>query len=273
MYTILMNDDKSLVTSIKTTLYQREENVDKIQFLLPQKYEPKNLIIKNCIVVLKYVDQANVPHAKQLVIDDELYKDRVRGAIDVDIELTRFAGNIKCHLDFLKLNTDPGLYESVLSSGETVITIQPLDDYFAYIPNGNLDIINQSILSAEAKIKALEAIATTYDSEKADNISLDDESIYLTSHGNKIGNEIPLNTLGDAISDATDEGLVRVITEDEITVPDGTGDSITYSLQLDQETDELYLLKNGEIISTIKTKDIGESIIDSTDESLNEVIT
>lgn len=194
MYTIIMNQDKSLIASIKTTLYQREKLVDKIQFLLPQEYEPTHIQIKDCIILLKYIDQEGIPHAEKLVVDDELYKDKVRCVIDVDTNLTEFAGDIKCYLDFLKLNTDNGLYESVLSSGETIITIQPRDDYFAYVPNESLDVVNKAILSLEAKAKALESIAEEYNVSKADNIvkTVEDDNVLLQlASGNKpIGDKV-----------------------------------------------------------------------------------
>ena len=272
MYTIIMNQDKSLTTSIRTTLYQREKMVDKIQFLLFQKYEDTE--ISDCTILLKYTDQGNVAHAVKLKIDEELYKDRVRCVIDVDTDLTRFAGDISVHLSFLKVDLESGLQEEVLHSGKTIIHINPIEDIYSFVSDESLEIIDRAMLELEAKAKAIDLMSSTYDNEKADDISIDDESIYLTSHGNKIGKEISFNTLGNAISEATDEGLVRVITEDEIIIPDDeTGKTVKYSLQLDQETDELRLLMNDQIVSVIKTKDLGESIIDSADDGLNEVIT
>lgn len=271
MYTIIMNQDKSLTTSVKTTLYQREKMADKIQFLLPQKYE--DIEIHDCIILLKYVDQGNVAQSIKLKIDEELYKDRIRCVIDVDTEFTRFAGDISIHLSFLKLNLDSGLQEEVLHSGETTIHINPIKDIYSFVSDESLEIIDRAMLELEAKAKAIDLMSSTYDNGKADDISMDDESIYLTSHGNKIGKEIPFNSLGNAISESTDEGLIRVITEDEIIVPDDeTGNTVKYSLQLDQETDELRLLMNDQIVSVIKTKELGESIIDSSDDGLNEVI-
>lgn len=37
MYTIIMNNDKQLIGSKKTTLYQREKLADQIRFLIPQQ--------------------------------------------------------------------------------------------------------------------------------------------------------------------------------------------------------------------------------------------
>ena len=64
IYTIIMDKHKQLVTTVGQTIYQRENLVDKIQFLFPQKYENFNL--SEFTAILKYVDQANVPHSENL---------------------------------------------------------------------------------------------------------------------------------------------------------------------------------------------------------------
>ncbi len=270
-----MNNDKSLSASVKATLYQREKLVDKIQFLLPQKYE--QLDIRDCTIVLRYIDQGNVVHAEKLIQDEELYKERIRCLMDVNTDLTRFAGDIKAHLSFLRLNPENSLHEEVLKSGEIIITISPINELYAFTGDDYLDIVDKAMLELEAKQKAQDLLAEAYNTEKADNLVLDREnsSIYLESNGIPIDKStIPLNALGDAISDETESGLVRVITEDEIEVPaPDDGQSIKYTLQLNQDTDELLLLANGIVVSVIPTKDIGESIVDSTPDGLNEIIT
>ena len=93
MYTILMQNDKTLVATSRTVLRQYESLVDKIQFILPQTYEGINLFTGDYRIVLKYVDQSNVPHMVFLTKEEELYKENyIRCVLPVGIELTRFAG-------------------------------------------------------------------------------------------------------------------------------------------------------------------------------------
>ena len=260
MYTIMMNPDKSLTTTIRATLYQREKNANKIQFLLPQKCEEVD--IKSCTILLKYIDQGNVAHADRLVMDTELYKDTlIRCVMDVDTNLTRFAGDISVNLSFLRLNPENGLHEEVLHSGKDIITINPLNDLYAFVGDDSLQIIDKVILELEAKQKAQDLIASTYDTEKADNLVLDTDksTVYLSSHGEQIGEPIALNDLGDAIAEETDSGMIRVITEDE--VPD-VKQAVKYTLQLDQENNTLSVLANGSVVSTISTKNIEQVISD-----------
>lgn len=222
MYTIIMDDDKNLVTTVRATLYQREKLADKIQFLFPQQYGEIN--IADCIILLKYVDQGNVAHAEKLIKDEDLYKDRIRCCIDVDTNLTRFSGDIKFHLDFLKLNTDDGIYESVLSSGETTITISPLDDYFAFTSDESLDVINQAILELDAKSTAIQALAESLEESKVDDLSLDGSLLQVSAKGTPIGKGVNLPSAGIG-----EEGIPVVEfganEEEEPEQPEDPGDS------------------------------------------------
>lgn len=257
-----MNADKSLTASVKTTLYQREKLVDKIQFLLPQKYE--DFDIKDSVVLIKYVDQGNVSHAEKLKMDEELYKDRIRCVLDVDTKLTKFAGDINIKLTFLKLNNENGLHEEVFHTGSIIITISPIKDIFAFVADESLEILDKAMLELETKTKALELISNTYDAEKADNLVLDTENstVYLSSHGEQIGEPIALNDLGNAIAEETDSGMIRVITEDEVETPTAK-QTVKYTLQLDKENNTLSVLANGAVVSTVSTKNIEQAISDA----------
>ena len=87
MYTILMNSDKSLVCTSRTTLYQRDKLVDKLQILIPQTYEDINL--SDFTAVLKYIDQGNEVHSEILIKDEEVYKESyLRYTLPIDTNLT-----------------------------------------------------------------------------------------------------------------------------------------------------------------------------------------
>ena len=76
MYTIIMNDDKSLRKGETVKIYQREKLVDKLQFLLPLTYQDFDL--SGFTVTLKYIDQGNVAHAEILVPSEQLYQNTRR---------------------------------------------------------------------------------------------------------------------------------------------------------------------------------------------------
>ena len=211
MYTILMNSDKSLVCTIKTTLYQRDKLVDKLQILIPQTYEDINL--SDFMAILKYVDQGNEVHSEILIQDEELYKDSyLRYTLPIDTNLTRFAGDIKLCLTLNKVDMEE-MKEYSLNTGETTITIAPLSDYYSFISDKSLSVIDQKVNELNVKLEAIDKMATTYDETKADNIKLDKDTseIYLTAHDKQIGDKSTINDLGNVIAEETKDGLIPII--------------------------------------------------------------
>lgn len=221
MYTILMNEYKDLIHTEKTTLYQREKLVDKIQFLFPIHYH--DLDLSQCTFTLKYVDAANVAHTEILTLDEELYKNsKLRCVLPIDTNLSNFAGDIRCRITIAKVDL---LTKShyVLHTSETLLTILPLTDYFEFIPDESLEVIDQMIGKLDAKINSVNVIAETYDRAKADNITFADNTLQLTSNGSPIGTPIALsdhcdcNTEIDQVKDeAVDEA--NTYTDDSLTI-------------------------------------------------------
>lgn len=190
MYTIVMRDDKSLRTTQKTTLYQREKLVDKIEFLFPSTYNDVDL--SDFTITLKYVDQGNVAHMEILTKDKELYKDYyIRCTLPVDTNLTQFSGDIIIRLTLSKVDLLTKT-QYVLHTNETTITILPLSDYYAFVTDETLEYIDQVVATLDTKIEALNKISEVYDSEKADNITYEDNKIQLTANGQKIGDYITI---------------------------------------------------------------------------------
>ena len=196
MYSIVMQNDKSLRVTQKTTLYQREKLVDKIEILIPQQYEEMDL--SEFTAILKYLDQGNVAHAEILTIDKELYNGYLRCVFPVDTKLNQFAGGIRIRITLSKTDLE-NKKQYVLHTGETVISISPLEDYYAFVTDESLEYIDQIVGNLDAKIEVLSKISETYDKEKADNITYDNNKIQLTSNGQKIGDYITIEDGGGGI--------------------------------------------------------------------------
>ena len=194
MYTIIMNEQKELIATVKNILYQKEKLVDKIQFLFPQNYN--ELKLSECTAILKYLDQSNIPHAEILKKDDELYKNHLRFVLPIDTNLTQFAGDIEIRITFSKVDMEQQK-QYVLHTSPIVLTINPLKDYYTFIPDESLEFVDQLVGNLEAKLEATDIIAESYDKEKADNISYEDNKIQLTSNGSKIGDAITIISGGD----------------------------------------------------------------------------
>lgn len=168
MYTIIMNEDKSLIASVTETIYQRENLVDKIQFLCPLKHN--DISLADYKAILKYIDQGNELHFEVLARDSELYKNKLRYVLPVDTKLTRFAGNISVRLMFTQDTSSDALLNPVLKTGDCVITVLK-DDTLICSPE-----LISSIAELENRINETEASVDELKSVKADNISYNEET-------------------------------------------------------------------------------------------------
>ena len=205
LYTIVMNKNKELITTVKTTLYQREKLVDKIQFLIPETYNDSTL--SDFTAILKYVDQANVPHAEILIKDEELYKNKLRYTLPVDTNLTRFTGDVSVRLTFSKTDSETKT-QYVLHTGEAIISISPLSDFYNFVPDESLEFVDQLVGQLNAKLEATDKIAESYDKSKADDLSYEGNKLQLVSNGEKIGKSV---TISNSESSDPDDDTFTVV--------------------------------------------------------------
>lgn len=203
MYTIIMNNDKQLITSVRKTLYQREKMVNKIQFLFPECYEDINLT--DCTVVLKYIDIGNVLHSEVLAKDSELYKGKFRCILPVDTKLNMFAGNIIIRVIFMKIDTETGVKNEVLKTGECLISILP-DNTIVYADED----ITEKITIMESQIAELS-------NNQVDDLILNDDLLKVSANGVEKGNgvNILIPTVIDKEYDGVDDGILNLDSIDE----------------------------------------------------------
>lgn len=212
MYTILMRADKSLVCTVRQTIYQRDKLVDKFKILVPKTYD-STIDLTDFEARLKYVDQGNEAHTEVLSISSDLSLDDYNAYIlPIDTNITKIAGDIRLCLTLSKVDMEEGK-EYSLNTGETSITITPLSDYYNFVSDESLSVIDKKMNELNVKIEAMDKMANAYDSTKADNIKLDEETseLYLTANDKQVGDKIKLNDLGEAIVENTKDGLIPII--------------------------------------------------------------
>lgn len=188
MYTILMKENKSLVATSRTVLRQYESLVDKIQFIIPKMYGDLDFSTGDYQIVLKYVDQANIPNTVFLEKGEELYKENyINCILPVGIELTKFAGDITMYISVMDVNIENETKAEVLHTNGITISITPLDDIYGFAPNESFQKMDQEILKLQAAIKANTILAEAIDQNKADDLSYEDNTLSLMANGKKIG--------------------------------------------------------------------------------------
>lgn len=214
MYTILVNQDNTMTTSVRERIMQRSKLVDSLHFLVDPIY--KGLDMSDFTVNLEYILPVSKQYRTEILYkSDKLYKEKLEYKLPFDTDLTKEPGDIKVQLTFTKVDLDE--YENniqyVRKISETTIHITPISAWSDIIPDNALNAIDQRIIKTDAQIKALEELNEVTATTKADNIKLDEETndIYLTANGEKIGDSINISDLGTTLAENTKEGLIKMI--------------------------------------------------------------
>ena len=214
MYTILVNDDNTLTTSVRERIMQRSKLVDSLHFLVSPTY--KELDMTDFTVTMEYILPVSKEYVSEVLVkSEELYKEMLEYKLPFDTDLTKEAGEIEVKLTFSKvdLDADGNDIQYVRKISATSITIVPIESWCDIIPDKALDAIDQRIIKTDAQIKALLEANEIIRVEKADNLVLDSENkeLYLTAEGNQIGDKVKLSDLGNEIVQSSDEGLITMM--------------------------------------------------------------
>ena len=215
MYTILVTQDNELKVSVKERIMQRSKLVDSFHFLVDPMYKD-TIDMTNFTVTMEYLLPVSKKYKTEtLVLQPELYKEKLEYRLKFDTYLTAEAGDIELHLTFTMTELDPEgkATQYVRKTSDCIITIVPISAWSDIVPDEALSALDQRLLKVDEQIKALSESAMLLVQDKADNIVLDTETneIYLTSNGEPLGDRITIDELGDVIVETEDEGLIQVI--------------------------------------------------------------
>ena len=219
MYTILVNQDNTMTTSVRERIMQRSKLVDSLHFLVDPTY--KGLDMSDFTVTMEYILPVSKKYITEILVksnepyNSKINKEMLEYTLPFDTKLTREPGDIKVQLTFTKVDLDEygNNRQYVRKISETTIHITPISAWSDIIPDEALNAIDQRIIKTDAQIKALEELNEVTAITKADNIKLDEETndIYLTANGEKIGDSINLSDLGTTLAENTKDGLIKMI--------------------------------------------------------------
>lgn len=207
MYTLKISDDNTVTTTVKETLIERSNYVDRIQIVTNKLYR-EQIDMSDTTVYMKYkLPVSNKIKMTQLTVNDLEYETNyIQYLIPVDAGLTAEAGDIEVSFTFLKLvANDDGTYTSYIRKTTSgVIHITPLTQFDKYEPSEMFTEIDQRLLAIERYIKDLDALnKATYENAVKD-IRLDTEKrkVTLTNNdGEDTGKGIAMTDLSKMVSE------------------------------------------------------------------------
>lgn len=168
-------------TTPNTLLYQGENLVDNFHLLLPKIY--KEIDLESYTIALKYVTSVNTAKNEILTLNNNAYKnDYLEYVLPITTELTKASGEVRLYITMSKFDT-VSKRKYISHSSETTIRILPVENYFTD---------DSSFQSIDNKIFELKQLAEKINTTKADNIVREDNDVYLTANGEKIGNSVPI---------------------------------------------------------------------------------
>lgn len=204
----MINSTKQLVATNRINLRQHESLVDKIVFVVEYMYA-EDIDLRDFNVALEWLDPTRVAHVDILEKEEEVYKENYqRYFIPVESPINRYAGDIEMKLVFTKVDYETSTRYK-LESDTAIVPISTIKDYYAVLPNESFDAISDTIDRLQAMSDQLSADAELFFETKADNHMIDENGqLYLTAHGEKIGNGLNVVTPGTIDDEDGDENGV-----------------------------------------------------------------
>lgn len=174
MYVIKMENDKSLVTTIKSTIYRGELNANRILFLLPNEWEEH--LLADYGVRLDYITPDGVGNSEMLAFEQDSYKGYLQVYVPVDCPITDQAGSVELWLSILDW------YGTVViktgSNYLSVVERKAISDYYPFEKRELLDVLAADVDDLKRK--------------KADNLiyNADESYLQLSAEGEPIGDKV-----------------------------------------------------------------------------------
>lgn len=200
MYTILICDDNSLMTTKRERIMQRSKLVDNLQFLVPQYYN--ELDMSDYTVQLEYIMPCSKIYRTEILqLSDEMYEDHLKYLLPFDTKLTAESGEIQIQLTFAKadLDTSGKGIQRVRKTSTTTINIVPISAWSDIIPDAALSAIDERLIKLDAQMRGLNDYMNVLDNNQVDNLVYNstEETLQLSAKGVAVGNKVSVREMLD----------------------------------------------------------------------------
>ena len=200
VYTILVCDDNSLMTTKRERIMQRSKLTENLQFLAPQFYNDLDML--DYTVQLEYILPCSRKYCTEILnLSKEMYKDHLRYLLPFDTKLTSEAGEIELQLTFVKTELTPSGkgVQRVRKTSTTTIEIVPISAWSDIIPDSALSALDERLIKMDAQMRAMNNFLDVLDNNQVDNLVYDDksETLQLSARGVAIGDKVSVREMID----------------------------------------------------------------------------
>jgi hypothetical protein len=170
VYTILVDENHSLVITKKEKIMQRSQGVNSLLFLI--KEEINGLNINDCTVLLEYWTPISKEYDSLILNQEGTYGDYLQFIVPFNLSFTKEHGNLQVQLSFIYVDLDENgnSIQKVKKTTVADIKITPIAAWSNMMPDSNFTAIDQRIIMTSAQIKALEALGESLVNNGACNI-------------------------------------------------------------------------------------------------------
>lgn len=207
MYTILVQDDHSLLVTQRERIMQRSKCADKLHFLVPPNYDGMDM--STTTVCLEYLTPVGHEYKSEvLTLSEELYKDHLEYKLPFDTNFTREPGDLQLQLTFTNVSMDEfgNVNQYVRKTSATTINIVPISAWADVIPDSALTALDQRMIYVNSMVQQMADINMALADSVPDDLMIQNGRVYLSQNGrvmpNTVGADVivPRTKDDDAIS-------------------------------------------------------------------------
>lgn len=204
MYTLKIDEDNNVITTVYETIMQRSNLVDNFQVLVSKTY--KSVDMSGFTVTMRYL----LPVSKKyktftLKLANSDYNGYLQYVVDGTTLFTSEPGDIKVSFSFVKINQlDNGTFQQLVrKTKEGIVTITAIPEWGDIVPDEALDALDQRLIALEILVKQLDALnQETYNNLVRDlHLDISAKELYLISQTGKIGNGIDIDDLSQIVGE------------------------------------------------------------------------
>lgn len=213
MYTILVQDDHSLIATQRERIMQRSKCADTLHFLVPPNYDGMDM--STTTVCLEYLTPVGREYKSEvLTLSEELYKDHLEYKLPFDTNFTREAGDLQMQLTFtnVSMDADGNINQYVRKTSTALINIVPISAWADIIPDSSLTALDQRMIYISSMIQQMEDINMALADSVPDDLMVKDGKVYLSQNGQVMANTIGADVLIPRTKDddGMDDGLIEL---------------------------------------------------------------